>query len=313
MRFALSRLARSLCAAVACSFLVFGCLELAPGGPVAAVTRGRVLSASDLRQINESYGFDKPFLQRYLDWLGGILHGDLGTSLASREDVAGLLAGRAAHTLALIAYAGVLVALFGVVSGALGGSRGGVADGVVVVTSSALAAIPTFVAGAALVWLFALRLPLFPTFGQGTGLLDSAWHLTLPAVSLALASAGFTARMTRAAVIEEMDKEHVVTATSRGLPRRAVLQHHVFRNAAVPTVTALGTSIAGMVASTVVVEKLFALDGLGSLLLTAVQTNDFPVVQGVTLVLVCAFILINLLVDLSYPLLDPRVRVGASP
>ncbi|MEU7892315.1 ABC transporter permease [Nonomuraea sp. NPDC049152] len=191
--------------------------------------------------------------------------------------------------------------------GLLAGLRGGRVEGVVGVVSSVLLATPPFVVGVLLVIVFALGLGWFPVFGPGDGLLDRLYHLTLPAITLCLASAAFLARITRASVQEELGREHVETARARGFAERHIVRRHVLRNASIPVVTVTGLNVAGLIAGSVVVENIFALDGIGSLFVRAILQRDFAIVQAVVLVLVTAFVLINLLVDLCYSALDPRL------
>ncbi len=308
MRFVAGRLARSLLALLVCSFLVFASLEIVPGGPVAAVTRGRVLSEEDRQQIVQLYGLDRPFLERYWDWLTGVLHGDLGRSLSTRETVTSTIADHLPTTIALVLYAATLVCVFGLLIGAYAAWQGGLPGNAVTSVAAALTATPAFVAGILLVTLFGVWLDWFPTFGAGEGLTGTIYHLTLPALALALAAVGYVIRLVKTSVSAEASRDHVAAAVSRGLPRRHVRRHHVYRNAALPVVTGLGTAIAGLFVATVVVEDLFGLSGLGSLLVRAVLGNDFPVIQGVVLVMVTVFVVFNLVVDLAYPALDPRVR-----
>jgi peptide/nickel transport system permease protein len=169
--------------------------------------------------------------------------------------------------------------------------------------------VPSFVAAIGLIWLFAVRLGWFPAIGSGTGLGGRIRHLALPAVALALAQLAYVARIARAASREELGREHVETARARGLAPSQIARRHVVRNAMIPILTVSGLTIAGLLATSVVVERAFNLDGLGSLLVDAVVRKDFAVVQAVSLLLVTAFVVVNTLVDLLYGVLDPRVRL----
>jgi len=168
---------------------------------------------------------------------------------------------------------------------------------------------PAFVLGALLIVVFALGLGWFPVYGSGSGFGDRLWHLTLPAIALALSSAAYLSRISSASITSEMGKEHVETAMSRGLPRKLVVRRHVLRNASIPVITVVGLTIAGLVAGTVVVENVFALDGLGSLLVRAILQRDYAVVQAVVLLLTIVFVLVNLVVDVLYSLVDPRLSL----
>jgi peptide/nickel transport system permease protein len=166
------------------------------------------------------------------------------------------------------------------------------------------------VAAIVLIWIFTLQLGWLPALGSGSGFAGQLRHLTMPAVALALSGIAYVARLTRAAANEELRREHVATARSRGIPERYVVQRHVLRNALVPITTAAGLTIAGLIAGTVVVETAFALNGLGSFLVQAVGQKDVPVVQAICLILVAAFIVVNTVVDLLYAVIDPRIGFG---
>jgi peptide/nickel transport system permease protein len=192
--------------------------------------------------------------------------------------------------------------------GTIGGLRAGKVDGTITVLTSIGLGVPQFVSAVILISVFAVGLGLFPTFGGGSGLPDQIYHLTLPSLALALSGGAYVSRLTRAAVRDEMKREHVITARARGLAPRSVVRRHVLRNAAIPVVTVSGLTVAGLIAGTVVVETAFGINGIGALLVQSVQQSDFPTVQAITLVMVGGFVLINMLVDLAYLALDPRVR-----
>ncbi|MET8699867.1 ABC transporter permease [Kitasatospora sp. NPDC058032] len=295
---------------IVASFLVFGALYLAPGRPETFLTQGRSISPETLASIRAQYHLDDPLPVRYWDWITGVLHGDLGQSLVFRQDVAGLLAPRVGSTLLLTLYAAVLIVVFGVLAGVVSGLRGGRLDTVALIVTSTGFAVPTFFAALLLMDLFAVQLGWFPVFGSGEGLTDRLWHLTLPAIALAIPSGAVVARITRTAITEEKDSEHVTTAVGRGLPRSLVVRRHVLRNALLPVTTIVGVNIAALIAGATVVEKAFALDGLGSALVDAVNQKDFAVVQAIALALVAAFGLVNLAVDVLYAWLDPRFKLG---
>ncbi|NBE53997.1 ABC transporter permease [Streptomyces boluensis] len=307
MRFLLRRLAGLAVVLVVASFLVYGLLYLVPGGPMAFLLGNRSGTPEQIAAIREQYRLDDPFLVRYLAWLGDAVQGDFGSSLVYRQDVSALLTARGTTTALLVGYATAVIVVVGVAAGTVAGLRPGRADAVISTLSSASLAVPTFVIGVLLVIVFALGLGWFPVFGPGEGFLGRLHHLTLPAITLSLGSAAFLARITRASVREELGREHVETARSRGLAERHVIRRHVLRNASIPVVTVTGLTVAGLLAGSVVVENVFALDGLGSLFVRAILQRDFAVVQAVVLVLVTAFVLVNLVVDLCCKALDPRL------
>lgn len=291
--------------------LVFAAVYLAPGSPISALSGGRALTADQLAELTAQYHLDDPVWVRYWNWLGGVLHGDFGSSLINQESVSSLIGERAGTTALLVLYASVLIVVFGITLGVVAALRGGVVDSAMISLTGAMAAIPSFVAAAVLVSLFAVNREWFPVFGDGSGegIGSRLWHLTLPAIALALAAMGLCARIARASVIEEQSRPHVDIARSRGLPSWQVLRHHVLRNAMVPITTIVGITVASLIAGSVVVEEAFSLNGIGSLLVQSISDHDLAVVQAVTLILVAAFIIVNTAVDMLHPLLDPRIRL----
>jgi len=310
-RFLIRRLAMLAGTLLVASFVIFGSLYVAPGSPLAALSGGRALPPGSLQVLEQRYHLNAPFLAQYWYWLDNALHGNLGISITLRENVSTLIASRIWTTAALVLYASVIIALAGIGLGILAGLRPGAVDTSALAGTALTAAIPSFVAAIVLILLFAVRLRWFPALGNGSGLLSDVRHLTLPAIALALSSLAIVARVTRTAIREEADREHVQTAVSRGIPARQLVRRHILRNAAIPITTVTGITVASLIAVAAVVETAFSLNGLGSYLVQAAQTKDLAVVQGISLVLVTAFVVVNLVVDVLYALLDPRVAAGA--
>jgi peptide/nickel transport system permease protein len=310
-RFLARRLAMLLASLLVASFVIFAALYAAPGNAVAALSGGRSLPAASMAVLEQRYHLNDPFFVQYWYWLSGALHGNLGISITLRENVSTLIASRIWTTAGLVAYASVLIVIFGIGLGILSGLRRGLADTGTLLLTAISAAIPGFVAAIVLILVFAVDLGWFPALGNGTGLVDSLRHFTLPAVALAISSLAIVARVTRAAVRTESGREHVQTAVSRGIPARLLIRRHVLRNAAIPITTITGITIASLIALDAVIETAFSLNGLGAYLVQAAQSKDLAVVQGISLVLVTAFVLVNLIVDLLYAVLDPRVTLGS--
>lgn len=294
------------------SFVVFGMLYLAPGSPLSFVLGPRGGTPEQIARVTEQYHLDDPFLVRYFAWIGDLFTGDLGDSVVYRQPVADLMDGRIGTTVALIALATIIIAVFGIGLGLVASLRGGWADQVVTSLATLGLATPAFVVGVALISVFAVGLGWFPTNGSGDGGFDTMFHLALPAIALAVASAAYLTRITRAAVLEEEGREHVQTAVARGLRSGTIIRRHVLRNALIPITTVLGLTVATLIAGAVVVENVFALDGLGSLLIRAILQRDFAVVQAVILVLVVGFVVINAIVDFLYTIIDPRIQLGGT-
>jgi peptide/nickel transport system permease protein len=311
VRFFLRRVAMLLATLLVSSFVIYGALFLAPGSPIAVLSGGRSLPADAVRILEARYHLNEPFLTQYWLWLKGVLHGDFGISIALREDVSSLIVARVGTTAALVLYASVLILVIGIGLGVVAGLRRGPLDTSVLAVTAISAAIPSFVAAIVLILLFSVRLTWFPSLGNGSGLFGTVYHLTLPAIALSIASLAIVARVTRASVREEFAREHVQTAVSRGIPSRQLIRRHVLRNAAIPITTVAGLTVASLIAFAAVVERAFGLNGLGAYLVASANSKDFAVVQGISLVLVAAFVLVNLLVDLLYAVLDPRVNLWA--
>jgi peptide/nickel transport system permease protein len=307
MRFPAARLVGLVVTLLVSSFLIFLSLYLSPGHPIATLSGGRTLPPEAVQALSQQYHLDDPFFTRYLAWLGDVIRGDLGQSLVFNATVSDLLTARVGTTVLLVAMASVLIFGVGITLGVVAGVRGGLLDKGLLVTTVIGQAIPSFVAAIALIWLLAVRLDWFPAIGSGEGFVDRLHHLTLPAVALTLAYLAYVARVVRAATRDELGREHVETARARGLSSSQIVRRHVVRNALIPIVTVSGLTVAGLLAATVVVERAFNLDGLGSLLVDAVVRKDVAVAQAVSLVLVTAFVVINTLVDLLSRVLDPRV------
>jgi peptide/nickel transport system permease protein len=312
VRFLLRRLAILVATLLVSSFAIFAALSLAPGDPIATLAGDRELPPESVAALEERFNLDEPFLERYALWLGNAVQGDLGISIRLRTEVSDLIAARAPTTAGLVLYASLLILVAGIGLGLLAALRPGGVDSAVLVATAITAAIPSFVAAVVLLSVFAVELGWFPSFGNGSGLWDRIWHLTLPAVALAMASLGLIARITRATVREELGREHVETAIGRGIPYMLVIRRHALRNAAMPILTVAGLTIASLIAVSAIVERAFSLNGLGAYLVNAALSKDFAVVQGIALVLVTAFVVVNALVDVLYAVLDPRVRAGGA-
>lgn len=311
--YALKRLGGLLLVLFVTSFLVFGLLYLAPGSPLSFILGPRGGTPEQIAVVTEKYHLNQPFIVRYFSWLGDLLHGDFGQSIVYRQNVSDMIGGRIGTTALLVTISAVLIAVTGVTLGTVAALRGGTTGTVISTLASIALSTPVFVIGVALITVFAVTLNWFPVFGSGSGGLDRLYHLVLPALALSFGSAGYLTRITRASVEEERRREHVQTAVARALPGAVVIRRHILRNALIPITTVLGLTIASLIAGAVVVENVFAIDGLGSLLVKAILQRDFAVVQAVVLVLVFGFVIINAVVDVLYTVIDPRIALGRNP
>ncbi|MEV7638851.1 ABC transporter permease [Streptomyces rubiginosohelvolus] len=310
LRFAARRVAEMTATLLAASFVVFGAMYLAPGSPASFLLTGRSASPEAVAAINAQYHLDDPFAVRYLRWLGDMAQGDFGRSLTYRTDVSRLIADRLPTTLLLIAMALTVVVAVGLLLGRIAAVRGGATDTAVLISTAIAVGTPSFVAAVPLQGLFAVKLGWFPSSGAGDGFLDTLWHLTLPAVALALYLIGMLARVTRSAMLDALGAEHVTVARSRGVPERHVIRRHVLRNALGTVLTTGGLIVSTLLVCTILVETAFSIGGIGQLLELATSTKDFPTVQAISLIIVALFMTVNLVVDLLLPVVDPRITLG---
>ncbi|MFI1018685.1 ABC transporter permease [Streptomyces sp. NPDC020965] len=314
IRFLAGRLAGLFVTLPVAGFIVFAGLYLAPGSPESVLFGNTTPTAERRAAVREQYGLDEPFLTRYLYWIGDILQGDLGTSFVGNQPVATRIGAVFETTLHLVAVTAVLVAVIGLGLGLLAALWPGPVDSAVSALTATAAGVPGFVAASVGISVFAVRLDWFPAYGAGgEGFAGRLHALILPALSLALISSALLARVTRAAIRDELGKEYVQTARARGIPVRRIVRRHVLPNAAPPIVTAGGLVVAALFAGTVVVENAFGLPGMGSLLIGSVNQKDFPTVQAVTLLMVTAFVVVNLAVDTVQRLLEPDRSQRGTP
>lgn len=291
---------------LASSLAIFMALHLAPGDPATALAGGTKPNPENLDRIRAEFNLDAPWWRQYLDWVQGIVTGDLGTSMVYRTEVSALLGERLLSTVLLVALAGTMIVVGGVSLGVLASLRGRFVRTVIGIATTIAMGAPAFVVAIVLISIFSSSLGWFPIYGSGSGLLDRLTHLTLPAVSLAFSYIAFVATVSRAAVDEEKTSEHVDTAVSRGTPPWLITRRHVLRNAAAPILTVSGLSIAGLFAGTAVAEQAFGVNGIGSLLVDAAAKQDLAVVQVISLFMVAAFVVVNTTIDAINVALDPR-------
>ena len=294
------------------SLLVFFSRFLVPGDPIRFLLRGRKPSPEAIVEVTAQYGLDLPPWQQYLRWIGGVLHGDFGRSLQFRQDVTTVLGDRLPVTLMLVVMAGAIIAVVGLVGGAVAAlNKGRAADRGILIGLTVLGAIPSFVGSIVLISIFSVQLGWFPSFGSGSGFWDTAFHLVLPSIALAIVFIVLVGKVTRSAMVEQLNREHVEVAVSRGVTRIAVVRRHVLRNALGPILTVSGPLVAGLIVASSIVEQAFGLSGIGSLLVGSVDRLDFPVVQAIVLLVVTAFVLVNAIIDIVEPWIDPRSAAGA--
>lgn len=294
---------------VVISFLVFTLLYLAPGSAEQALLGTRPSSPQLLATLRAQYHLDDSFLQQYWLWLSHAAQFDFGESIRTGRTVTDSIGARIPVTLFLGVYSFVIALLLGIPLGVLAAvRRRGAVDRAVVSLTVFGVSTPAFVSGVFLLYVFAVALGWMPSYGAGSGFFDRMWHLTLPAVAMSLIAMALLIKLTRTAMVTALEQDYVAFAQARGVPMREVIVRYALRNALVPIVTAAGLVLNVVLTGTVLVEATFALPGLGSLLVEAVQNKDVPMLQGVAIVFAAITICVNLLVDLAYTVVDPRIR-----
>lgn len=309
IRFLVMRLAGAVAVLLVVSFLVFSLLALSPGSLVATLLGTAQSTPALVAGIKAKYHLDDPFVVQYGHWLGGALRLDFGDSVRSGGSVTHVLAQSLPVSLELAACALVIVVLIGIPLGmAAGMRRGSALDRVVSVAATFSMSAPAYAVGLLLIFVFGVQLSWLPVFGAGHGFGDRLAHLTLPAIALAAMLLAVVLRQTRAAVLETMSQDYVTFARARGLSRRRVLIRYALRNAALPIATSSGVVLITALSGAVIVENVFSIPGVGTLLVQSVTMKDVPVVQCVAMFAGVFVIVVNLLVDLASMLLDPRAR-----
>lgn len=311
-RFLLKRLLRLVVSLLVASFVIFAAMYVAPGSAIASLAGGHQLSPATLHVLRVRYHLNQPFFAQYGYWVANALHGNLGLSVTLDSNVSTLIGVRIWTTAGLVLYASILIVVVGIGLGVVAGlRRRGPVDTGIVLTTALFSGVPSFAAAILLILVFAVKIHWFPASANGIGLIDNVRHFTLPAVALAISTLSVVARVTRASVRDEAHREHVQTARSRGIPVAQIVRRHILRNASIPITTITGITIASLIAFAAIIEVAFNLNGIGALLIQSAEEKNFAVVQGISLLLVTAFVVVNLLVDLLYFVLDPRLRLGA--
>ena len=313
-RYILKRLLYAIPVFLGITFVIYTLINLAPGGPLSVLAASGEMSLSDLEALKISMGLDKPIVIRYFIWLGDLLHGDFGISYRTSQEVSLMISQRIMPSLMLTG-TGILAAmLVGVPLGIISAYKpNSVWDHISTFISFIGASVPNFFLSRLLIYVLAVKLKWFPTSGmQSSGmsgnLLDLLHHLALPAFVCGIQPIGNYIKQTRSSVLEVLNEEYIKTARSKGLTNVVIVLKHAFRNALIPIVTTISLSIPFLIGGAVVTEQIFAWPGIGSLMITAITSRDYPVIMGVA-VLICGVVLVaNLILDLIYAALDPRIK-----
>lgn len=310
LRYILSRMIAAVPVLVAVTLFSFIAIKLVPGDPVRIMMRDRA-SDAQVAEIHARLGMDRPLLVQYLSFVGKAAIGDLGQSIIQNQPVTSLVSERISPTLMLLSVGAVFSILLAVPIAAIAAAKPDHPfDQIVRALCMVGFAMPHFWVGLLLMLAFGVKLQLFPISGYGDGVVQHLVHMILPGLTIALFLGPILIRSLRASLIEVLATDHIEVARARGLPAWRILCKHALRNALIPTLTVLAVNISWLVSGAVVIESVFALPGLGSLLIQAVNFRDYPLIQGLTVVLAVTTVSINLIADVSYALVDRRVLRG---
>jgi len=311
LSYILRRIVSTLPVMAIVALFVFSLLYIAPGDP-AVVIAGDQASPEDVERIRQSLGLDRPFLIQFGSWVWRILHGDLGTSIFTNLPVSTMIGQRLGPTLSLMMVTLLLTIVVAVPLGVVAAWKAGsLIDRVIMAFAVFGFSLPVFVVGYILAYVFALELEWLPVQGY-TPLTEGFWpwlqNLILPSIALGCVYIALIARITRATMLEVLQQDYIRTARAKGLAQSPILFLHALKNASVPIVTVIGIGIALLIGGAVVTESVFAIPGLGRLTVDAILRRDYPVIQGVVLLFSFVYVLVNLMIDLLYTVLDPRIR-----
>ncbi len=296
---------------VVISFAVFSLLYISPGNIVDTLLGTNPRTPATVRYLTNEYHLNKPFLTQYWIWASQAAQLNFGNSIQTTLPVMNEIDARLPSSIFLGLYAYLLTMLFGVGLGIMSAlRRRSVVDRGIVAGSIVALSTPAFVSGVFMIYIFAVVIHLFPVFGPGTGFANELWHLTLPAIALALTSTAYVLKHTRAAMMGVLDQDYVTFARARGLSSSRVMLLYSLRNALIPVVTISGLVLSGLIVGAVLVEDTFSLPGIGQLLVQSATAKDLPMIQGVAMVVAVVIVVANLLADVAYVAVDPRIRLG---
>ena len=311
LTFIVRRLLSTVLVMAIVAVFIFLLLHLSPGDP-AAIIVGDNATQAQIDAVRRQLGLDEPLAVQFVHWLAGVLRGDLGISIFSHEPVGKLIAQRIEPTLSLATTTLLLAVAVAVSFGVLAAWKVGTwVDRLVMVLSVVSFSVPVFVVGYLLIYLFSIQLGWLPVQGYAPiaeGFIVWIRHLILPSIALGLAYVALIARITRTAMLDVLSEDYIRTARAKGVATGPVLMKHALKNAGVPIVTVIGIGIALLIGGVVITETVFNIPGVGRLVVDAISKRDYPIIQGVTLIFSGVYVIVNLIVDLSYTLLDPRIR-----
>jgi ABC-type dipeptide/oligopeptide/nickel transport system permease component len=311
VRYILKRLASFVPILAAVSVLVFFLVRVVPSDPIASLTKGKTVSRETRAALMEEFHLDRGLPEQYAIWIAGIVRGDFSSSYQYRKPVLELLAERLPTTLQLTLMSSLLGAVFSIAIGVVCAvTKNRFADRILSAFLVFCASAPSFLLAIVFMYLFAFKLRLFPSFGVGATIWDNIHYLMLPSIALSLSSITLVGRITRSSLITELESNYVIAERAKGTPFYRIILHHCLKNALVPVITIGGMQLGGMIVGAMLVENVFALGGIGILLVEGINAADYPLVQSIILILVIIFMTINLITDIIYAAVDPRIRAS---
>ncbi len=313
LKYVVKRLLYAIPVFLGITFVIYLLINLAPGGPLAILASSGEMSQADLEAMKVTLGLDKPIVIRYFLWLVDLFRGDLGTSYRTSQDVAMMISQRIIPSLTLTGVGILGAIIIGIPLGIISAYKpNSIWDHISTFVAFIGASVPSFFLSLLLIYILAVKMKWFPTSGMyssgGGDVMDMLHHLALPAFACGIQPIGNYIKQTKSSVLEVLNEEYIKTARSKGLTNTVIILKHAFRNALIPIVTTVSLSIPFLIGGAVVVEQIFAWPGIGSLMITAITSRDYPVIMGVA-VLICVVVLVaNLILDLVYAALDPRIE-----
>ena len=314
IKYVIKRLFYAIPVFLGITFTVYLLINLAPGGPLSILAASGEMSLSDLEALKASLGLDKPVLVRYFLWLADLLHGNLGTSYRTSQAVSMMIGQRIIPSLLLTGTGIIGAIIIGIPLGVVSACKpNSICDHISTFVAFIGASVPNFFLSLRLIYVLAVKMKLFPTSGMysaGTGgdWKDLLYHLALPAFVCGIQPIGNYIKQTKSSVLEVLNEEYIKTARSKGLRNVVIVIKHAFRNSLIPIVTTLSLSVPFLIGGAVVTEQIFAWPGIGSLMITAITSRDYPVIMGVAVLICVVVLVVNLILDLIYAALDPRIK-----
>ena len=312
-RFIAKRIISVIPVLIIVSIVIFSLIHLVPGDPATAML-GDLATEEDIAALRIRMGLDKPLIEQYFIWIGNIFHGDFGMSVVNNETVGSLIISHIRPTISLAIYALVIAAVIAIPLGMIASrKKGSAVDHVVPVISLAGISLPSFLLGLFLMLLFSVKFRIFPVSGYkeiSEGFLEHIRSLTLPAIALGFMNAALMMRMTRASMLEVLGSDYIKMAKAKGVKEFSLLAKHAFKNTLVTLITIFGQSIVQALSGAAVVESLFAVPGLGQLMVNSIGRRDYYVIQAIVLLIAVINVVINMIIDILYGFVDPRVRVS---